>query len=45
LDVEGIRSWLGADTLKYQTIEDVVRAIGMPEGDLCLDCFKRDQAC
>jgi len=45
LDVEGIREWMGADTLKYQTIEGVVRAIGMPEKDLCLDCFKCKGAC
>lgn len=44
LDVNGIRVWLGADTLTYQTIGNVVRAIGMPERDLCLDCFKCDKA-
>lgn len=38
--VEQIREFIGADTLKYQKPERVAEAIGLPEKDLCLDCFK-----
>ncbi len=30
---------LGATTLKYQKLEDMVRAIGLPEDKLCLYCW------
>lgn len=37
--VEWIRKELGATTLKYQTIEDMVEAIGLPREKLCLYCW------
>jgi amidophosphoribosyltransferase len=30
---------LGTDTLRYLTVEDLTRAIGAPENDLCLGCL------
>jgi len=37
--VELIRKELEVTTLKYQTIEDMVEAIGMPRNKLCLYCW------
>jgi amidophosphoribosyltransferase len=37
--VEQIRSDLGLTTLKYQTIGDMVEAIGLPEEKLCTYCW------
>lgn len=37
--VEWIRRELGATTLKYQTIEDMIQAIGLPREKLCLHCW------
>ena len=37
--VEWIRRELGATTLRYQTIEDMIRAIGLPREKLCLHCW------
>lgn len=37
--IEGIRKKIGADTLEYNTLEDFIDAIGMPENHLCLSCF------
>lgn len=37
--VEWIRRELGATTLKYQTIEDMIEAIGLPREKLCLHCW------
>jgi amidophosphoribosyltransferase len=37
--VEKIRERLGADSLVYQTIPDLVRAVGVPRRKLCLACF------
>jgi len=36
--VEGIKEFLGADSLKYNTIEDYVEATGLPREKLCLFC-------
>lgn len=38
-DVEGIRAWIGADSLKYFTIPGLMDAIGLSEDDLCLGCL------
>jgi amidophosphoribosyltransferase len=40
--VEWIRKELGATTLKYQKIEDMVEAIGLPREKLCLYCWIGD---
>lgn len=37
--VEWIRKDLGITTLKYQTIEDMVDAVGLPKEKLCLYCW------
>jgi amidophosphoribosyltransferase len=37
--VDWIRNELGATTLKYQKIEDMVEAIGLPKEKLCLYCW------
>ncbi len=37
--IEWIRKTLGATSLKYQTIENMVRAIGLPQEKLCLYCW------
>jgi amidophosphoribosyltransferase len=37
--VEWIRGELGATTLRYQTLEDMVQAIGLPREKLCLHCW------
>ncbi|MBM4352161.1 MAG: amidophosphoribosyltransferase, partial [Deltaproteobacteria bacterium] len=40
--VDWIREELGATTLKYQKIEDMVAAIGLPRENLCLYCWTGD---
>jgi len=40
--VDWIRKELGATTLKYQKIEDMVEAIGLPREKLCLYCWIGD---
>jgi amidophosphoribosyltransferase len=37
--VDEIRKMLGAKTLRFNTIENFVAAIGLPREDLCLACF------
>jgi amidophosphoribosyltransferase len=37
--VEAIRRSIGADSLKYLSIEDLVEAIGLREDELCLGCL------
>lgn len=37
--VEWIRKDLEVTTLRYQTVEDMVEAVGMPKKDLCLYCW------
>ena len=37
--VERIRSRLHLTTLKYQTMEDLVQAIGLPKEQLCTHCW------
>ena len=36
---ERMRKQLGVDTLKFNTLEGVVNAIGLPKCDLCTHCF------
>jgi amidophosphoribosyltransferase len=40
--VESIQKELGATTLRYQKIEDMVEAIGLPREKLCLYCWIGD---
>ena len=37
--VEKMRRQLGVDTLKFNTLEGVVNAIGLPKCELCTHCF------
>ncbi|MBN1334904.1 MAG: amidophosphoribosyltransferase, partial [Deltaproteobacteria bacterium] len=37
--VDHIREQLGLTTLRYQTLPDMVRAIGVPQEKLCTDCW------
>ncbi|MBI5253167.1 MAG: amidophosphoribosyltransferase [Euryarchaeota archaeon] len=37
--VEMIRRHIGADSLKYLSIEDLMKAIGLGENELCLGCL------
>ncbi|MFX1477400.1 MAG: amidophosphoribosyltransferase [Promethearchaeota archaeon] len=37
--IEEIRKQIGADTLIYQTIEDLISAIGLTRNQLCLACL------
>ncbi|MFX1314848.1 MAG: amidophosphoribosyltransferase [Promethearchaeota archaeon] len=37
--IEEIRKHIGADTLVYQTIDDLLKAIGKKENQLCLACL------
>ncbi len=37
--VEVIRQHVGVDTLKFNTVEDVCEAIGMPKERICTHCF------
>ncbi|MDD5066407.1 MAG: amidophosphoribosyltransferase [bacterium] len=38
--VDHIAADLGVTTLRYQTIGDMIKAIGLPENKLCLYCWK-----
>ncbi len=37
--VEMIRQHIGVDTLKFNTLQHVINAIGLPKEQLCLHCF------
>jgi amidophosphoribosyltransferase len=37
--VEGIRRQLGLTTLRYQSLPDMVRAIGLPREQVCTYCW------
>ncbi|MGB9641721.1 MAG: amidophosphoribosyltransferase [Candidatus Ratteibacteria bacterium] len=37
--ISKIAKRIGADTLKYNSVEDFVKAIGLPENHLCLHCW------
>ena len=37
--VETIRATVGVDTLKFNTLDTVCKAIGLPKCDLCTHCF------
>jgi len=40
--IEEIRKFLKADTLAYNTIENTVKAIGIPKRNLCLACLNEE---
>ena len=42
LDVEGIRARIGADSLEFLAVDELVEAIGVDRDQLCLGCFTRD---
>jgi len=37
---EEMRQYINADTLKYQTIEALINAIGLKENQICYNCLK-----
>ena len=37
--IERLRKHVGVDSLKFNTLESVVKAIGLPKCDLCTHCF------
>jgi amidophosphoribosyltransferase len=37
--IEWIRKDMGVTTLRYQTVEDMVKAVGLPQEKLCLYCW------
>ena len=37
--VEMLRTHVGVDSLKFNSLENVVRAIGLPKSELCTHCF------
>lgn len=39
MSVEQIRRHLGADTLVYQTMRGLIRAVGLPKNNFCTACF------
>jgi len=41
--VKIISEELGATTLKYQTLKDMIGAIGLPKNDLCVYCWTGEQ--
>jgi amidophosphoribosyltransferase len=43
--VERIRQRLGLTTLKYQTLDDLVTAIGLPREKLCTYCWDGNENC
>jgi len=42
--VEEIRQIIGADTLRYQRLERLPEAVGLPAEKLCMDCFRQSKA-
>jgi len=39
MTVRGIREFLGADSLEYLTLPNLIRAVGLPKGNFCTACF------
>ncbi|HOK80443.1 MAG TPA: hypothetical protein PK303_03105 [bacterium] len=37
--ISQIAKRIGADTLKYNSVDNFVKAIGLPENHLCLHCW------
>jgi amidophosphoribosyltransferase len=40
--VDGVRDYIGADTLGYISIDGLVKAIGLPRDNFCMACFTGD---
>jgi amidophosphoribosyltransferase len=40
--LEGVRSFIGADSLGYLSLEGLVKSVGLPEGSFCTACFTGD---
>ncbi len=38
MNPEEISNWMGAESVNYQSIEGLVKAIGLPENSLCMAC-------
>jgi amidophosphoribosyltransferase len=37
--VEGVREYIGADSLGYLSLEGLIKAVGLPKDSFCLACF------
>lgn len=42
LSIEGIRKYLGADSLGYLSLDNLIRAVAIPKSNLCLACFNNE---
>jgi len=42
MNVEGLCKDIGADSLSYLSIEDMLEAIGLPPNNVCTACFSGD---
>ena len=40
IDLESIKKKIGTDSLGYQTLDGLIKAINIPEEELCLGCLK-----
>ncbi len=43
--VERVRQQLGLTSLKYQRLDDLIEAIGLPEGRVCTYCWDGCESC
>lgn len=47
-ELRGLEAWvakqIGADSVKYNSLDAFVEALGIPEADLCLSCFNGKRA-
>jgi amidophosphoribosyltransferase len=40
--VEGVREYIGADSLGYLSIDGLVKSVGLPKDNCCMACFTGD---
>ncbi len=40
--VEGVREYIGADTLGYISLDGLVKSVGLPRDNFCMTCFTGD---
>jgi amidophosphoribosyltransferase len=39
MSVPEIRDFLGADSLEYLSLPNLIKAVGLPKGNFCTACF------
>ena len=42
MTVDGIRDFIGADSLGYMSVDGLVRSVGLPRKLFCMACFTGD---